>query len=156
MSSHRPDRTARGADAADSLPLPGARTLFARALRLRCPICAGHPVLLSWFTVAPSCPGCGFHLDRDEPGYWIGSYTVNLFLTEGAFAVVFVGGMFVTWPGVPWTALGILCAAVAVLTPIVIFPWTKLLYLAIDLVFRPVDPDDLTSPAEPGLARQRK
>ena len=154
MSLHRPGRTARVADAADSLPVPGARTLFARALRLRCPICAGRPVLLNWFTVAPSCPGCGFHLDRDEPGYWLGSYTVNLFLTEGLFAVVFVAGMFVTWPGVPWTGLGLICAGVAVLTPILIFPWTKLLYLAIDLVFRPVDPDDLTTPAERGFARR--
>jgi len=153
MSSHRPGRTARSADAADSLPVPGARTLFARALRLRCPICAGRPILLSWFTIAASCPGCGFHLDRDEPGYWIGSYTVNLFLTEGLFAVVFVAGMVVTWPGVPWTALGGICVGVAVLTPILIFPWTKLLYLAIDLVFRPLDPADLQTPEEPGFTR---
>jgi len=32
--------------------------------------------------------------------------------------------------------------------PILVFPHTKLLYLAIDLVFRPLDPDDLTSPRE--------
>jgi len=128
--------------------------LFARALRLRCPICGGRPILLGWFSIAPSCPGCGFHLDRDEPGYWLGSYTVNLFLTEGLFAVVFVAGMFVTWPRVPWTALGLLCGGVAVLTPIVIFPWTKLLYLAVDLVFRPVDPDDLEPPVERGFIRR--
>lgn len=130
--------------------------LFARALRLRCLICAGRPVLLSWFTVAPSCPGCGFHLDRDEPGYWIGSYTVNLFLTEGVFAVVFVAGMFLTWPKVPWTALGVLCAVLAVAMPILIFPWTKLLYLAIDLVFRPLDPDDLVSPKERAYVTGKK
>jgi uncharacterized protein (DUF983 family) len=148
MSSHRPGRTARVADAADSLPLPGVRTLFARALKLRCPICAGRPVLLSWFTVVPSCPTCGFHMDRDEPGYWVGSYTVNIFVTETALAVVFVAGMFLTWPKVPWTALGRVCAAIAILIPILAFPYTKLLYLAIDLVFRPVDPDDLVSPSE--------
>ena len=153
MSSLQPKPTARVADAADSLPLPGARTLFARALRLCCPVCAGRPVLLSWFTVTPSCPSCGFHMDRDEPGYWLGSYTVNVFITEGVFALVFVAGMFLTWPAVPWTGLGFVCAAVAVLTPILVFPWTKLLYLAIDLAFRPVDPDDLESPREPGFSR---
>ena len=93
-------------------------------------------------------------MDRDEPGYWIGSYTINLFLTEGVFAIVFVAGMFLTWPSVPWTPLGLICAGVAVLTPILVFPWTKLLYLAIDLVFRPLDPDDLTTPAERGFLRR--
>lgn len=90
-------------------------------------------------------------MDRDEPGYWVGSYTVNIFVTETAFAVVFVAGMFVTWPAVPWTALGLVCAAVAIVIPILAFPYTKLLYLAIDLVFRPVDPDDLLVPAEPEM-----
>jgi uncharacterized protein (DUF983 family) len=151
MSSHPPKPTAPAADSADTLPLPRARSLFARALRLRCPACGGRPVLLSWFTVSPSCPSCGLHMDRDEPGYWIGSYTINLFLTETVFAVVFVAGMLLTWPGVPWTALGILCGALAVLVPILVFPHTKLLYLAIDLVFRPLDPDDLTSPRERGF-----
>ena len=48
-------------------------------------------------------------MDRDEPGYWIGSYTVNLFVTEGIFAAAFVGGMLVTWPAVPWTLLAVAC-----------------------------------------------
>jgi uncharacterized protein (DUF983 family) len=69
------------------LPSPPARTLLTRALRLRCPVCGGGPVVLRWFSLVDSCPSCGLHLDRDEPGYWIGSYTVNLFLTEGVFAV---------------------------------------------------------------------
>jgi hypothetical protein len=87
-------------------------------------------------------------MDRDEPGYWIGSYTVNLFVTEGVFAVTFVAGMFFTWPNVPWTLLGIICAGLAVMVPILMFPHSKLLYLAIDLALRPLDPDDLTVPPE--------
>jgi hypothetical protein len=87
-------------------------------------------------------------MDRDEPGYWIGSYTINLFLTEGFFAVVFALGMWITWPAVPWTALGIVCGALAILTPIAVFPHTKLLYLAIDLAFRPLEPGDVAAPHE--------
>jgi len=155
MSSHRSSRTAPAADSADSLPLPRAGTLFARALRLRCPNCGGRPVLLSWFTVASSCPCCGLHLDRDEPGYWIGSYTVNLFLTEGLFALVFALGLLLTWPAVPWTALAVLCGGLAILAPILLFPHTKLLYLAIDLALRPVDPNDLETPRERSLAGKR-
>jgi hypothetical protein len=92
-------------------------------------------------------------MDRDEPGYWIGSYTVNLFVTEGIFAAAFVGGMLLTWPGVPWTLLGVGCAGLAILTPVLTFPHSKLLYLAIDLSFRPLDPDDLTTPIERGARK---
>jgi uncharacterized protein (DUF983 family) len=157
MSSLPPPRpTALVADSADSLPVPRVATLFRRALRLRCPVCGGRPVLLGWFTVAPSCPGCGLHLDRDEPGYWIGSYTINLFVTEGVFALVFLAGILLTWPAVPWTALAIICGGLAVLTPILVFPHSKLFYLAIDLAFRPLEPDDLTTPSEPAITPVRK
>ncbi len=105
--------------------------------------------------MAPSCPVCGLHTDRDEPGYWIGSYTINLFFTEGVFAAAFVAGLFLTWPEVPWTLLGGACAAVALLVPIGFFPHSKLLYLAIDLAFRPPEPQDLESPRERGLVRPR-
>lgn len=152
MSSPRSRPTARVADPADTLPVPSARRLFGRALRLRCPVCGGRPVILTWFTVAPSCPVCGFHLDRDEPGYWVGSYTVNLFLTEGVFVLGFVGGMFLTWPTVPWGGLGVLAVLLAVAAPLALFPHSKLLYLAIDLAFRPLEPADLATPKEPGPA----
>ena len=112
--------------------------------------------MLGWFTLPPSCPCCGLHLDRDEPGYWIGSYTINLFVTEGCFALVFAAGLLLTWPAVPWTGLGVLCGVLAVLVPVLVFPHTKLLYLAIDLAFRPLEPGDLTSPVEPSIAPLRK
>src|ERR1051325_8475317 len=156
--SRAPSRpTAPGADPAEFAappPLPGARTLLARALRLRCPVCGGRPVLLGSFTVAPSCPCCGLHMDRDEPGFWIGSYTVNLFVTEGVFAAALGAGMWLTWPGVPWTVLTVVCAALAVLVPVLVFPHSKLVYLAIDLAFRPPEPHDVETPHERGFVRK--
>jgi len=122
--------------------------LFGRALRLCCPVCGGHPILLSWFTVAPSCPVCGFHLDRDEPGYWLGSYTVNLFATEGVWLGYFALGLVLTWPEVPWSVLLWGGVAVAVVTPVLLLPFTKTLYLAIDLAFRPPEPGDMETPRE--------
>ena len=132
--------------------LPRARTLFSRALRLRCPVCGGRPIFLSWFTVCSSCPVCGFHLDRDEPGYWIGSYTVNLFATEGAWALFFCLGMATTWPNVAWSVLLYGGLAVGIVIPFLIFPHTKTVYLAIDLCFRPPEPHDLAVPVERGFA----
>lgn len=137
------------------LPNPAPGLIFRRALRLRCPLCGGRAVLLSWFTVASSCPTCGLHLDRDEPGYWIGSYTINLFLTEGALALALLVGILVTWPAVPWTLLTVVCAALAIGLPILVFPHTKMLYLAVDLAFRPVESQDLATPVEPGVVIRR-
>lgn len=108
-------------------------------------------MLLGWFTVAPSCPGCGLHLDRDEPGYWIGSYTVNLFLTEGVLAAALVAGLLLTWPAVPWTWFTAIGLALALGVPALAFPYAKLLYLAIDLAFRPAEGSDLATPREAGL-----
>lgn len=133
--------------------LPRPRTLFSRAFRLRCPVCGGRPILLSWFTICPSCPVCGFRLDRHEPGYWLGSYTVNLFATEGVFATVFVGGMVLYWPTVPWTALTVAGIAAVVLAPLALFPFTKTFYLAVDLCFRPPEPPDLATPVERGFVK---
>ena len=135
-------------------PPPPPRTLLTRALRLRCPACGGAPVVLRWFSLVDSCPSCGLHLDRDEPGYWIGSYTVNLFLTEGAFAVALLAGLFLTWPDVPWGALTACCIALAVSFPALIFPFTKLVYLAIDLAFRPPESHDLFTPQERGMVNK--
>lgn len=138
------------------LTLPRPRTLFARAIRLRCPACGGRPILLSWFTVAPSCPVCGFHLDRDEPGYWLGSYTVNLFATEGVWVLFFVAGLVLSWPDVPWSVLLYGGLAVGTLTPVLLFPFTKTVYLALDLCFRPPEPGELASPAEPRWVSPRR
>jgi uncharacterized protein (DUF983 family) len=136
------------------LPNPAPGLIFRRALRLRCPLCGGGPVLLGWFTVAPSCPSCGLHLDRDEPGYWVGSYTVNLFLTEGVLGSALLIGLLATWPAVPWTALSVTLVVLALSVPVLVLPLTKVLYLAIDLAFLPVEDSDLSTPHEAGLAKR--
>ncbi len=128
--------------------LPRPRTIFHRALRLRCPACGGRPIVLRWFRLCSSCPSCGFHLDRGEPGYWVGSYTVNLFATEAAFSAYFIAALFATWPEVPWNAVLYGGLAVGILTPLALFPFTKTFYLAVDLSFRPPEPPELEAPVE--------
>lgn len=40
------------------------------------------------------------------------------------------------------------------MTPILAFPQTKLLYVAIDLAFRPLEPSDVETPRERGLVKK--
>ena len=51
----------------------------------------------------------------------------------------------------PWNTLLAGGLLTVVLTPVVIFPLTKTVYLAIDLCFRPPAPPDLATPIERGF-----
>jgi uncharacterized protein (DUF983 family) len=115
-------------------------TKFGRALRLKCPRCGGGDVLRSWFRLQERCPRCALLLDRGEPDYWLGAYAINLVVAEGLAAIVGLVVLVRTWPrGVPGTATGV---ALAILLPIVFFPFSRLLWLAWDLSFRPSEPGD--------------
>jgi len=123
---------------------------FARALRLRCPSCGGGPVFVSWFRMCPSCPSCGLNFDREpEGGYWVGSYSVNLFATEAVFFVALVLSLALTWPTPPWDLIVWGDLALMLTFPLFFFPWSKTLFIAIDLIFRPREPGDFVQPVEP-------
>ncbi|HEU4698725.1 MAG TPA: DUF983 domain-containing protein [Gemmatimonadales bacterium] len=129
-------------------PLPPRRTLFARALRLRCPGCGGRPLFLTWTRMCPNCPTCGLQLERGEPGYWLGAYFFNLVIMEAVFVAGFVGVLVATWPTPPWTLLQYGTGLLMLLAPLVAFPFSKTLFLAFDLVCRPPTEEDYREPHE--------
>ncbi len=110
-----------------------------RGLALRCANCGGRGLFRSYYTLRNRCPTCGFAFVREE-GYWLGAMVVAIGVTEALFGVWFVGGMLLTWPDVPWTALligGILLNAVV---PIVGYPWAKTTWVGLHLMFVPPEP----------------
>lgn len=68
---------------------------------------------------------------------------------------LFVAAMFATWPDVPWDRLRNAGLVAAVAAPTLVFPFTKLFYLAVDLCFRPPEPPDLVTPIERGFLAPR-
>lgn len=129
------------------------RLLF-RALRLRCPACGGGPVLLSWFRLAPSCPSCGLRFERGEAGYWVGSYMFNIVASELLFAALGATVVVATWPHPPWNLIMIAGVALMVVAPFLFLPFSKVLFLAFDLLFRPPVEADFAAPAEPAAGRR--
>jgi len=124
--------------------------LFLRAVRLRCPACGGGPVFVSWLRMCPSCPSCGINFDREpQGGYWVGATTINLFATEAVFALAFVGALVATWPAPPWDFIVWSDVALMVVFPVIFFPFSKTLFIAVDLTFRPREPSDFEQPREP-------
>ena len=83
------------------------------------------------------CPHCGLVLDRDESDYFYGAYMLNFVAAELVVVVAFVVALIVSWPTPPWNALLYGTIALAVIAPFALYPMTKGVWLAIDLVFRP-------------------
>jgi uncharacterized protein (DUF983 family) len=115
-----------------------AARMVGRALVLRCPRCGGGQLLRSWTKMRDECPTCGLHLEREEKDFWLGGYLINFVVAELVAALVIVAVLLSTWPDVPWTALEYGAAVLVIAAPIAFFPVSRLLWLAIDLIMRPI------------------
>jgi hypothetical protein len=51
--------------------------------------------------------------------------------------------LLVTWPDVPWDTLEIVLPILIVVAPVALFPFSKLVWLAFDLMLRPLTPEEL-------------
>lgn len=112
---------------------PNALVVLLRGCAKRCPRCGQGGLFRRWWTLADRCPRCRLPFERGE-GYWLGAMAVNLGATELVFGLVVLAIAVPTWPDVPWgwlTAIGI---AVNALFPIFFYPYSKTIFIAIDLL----------------------
>lgn len=109
-----------------------------RGMLQRCPRCGARGLFESFFRLRARCPGCGYGFEREE-GYWLGSMIVIMALTLVVFGTVFVGGMVLTWPDVPWDLLLVLGLVVNLLVPILAYPWSQTTWMGLDLTFHPLE-----------------
>lgn len=119
-----------------------------RALLRRCPNCGGRRLFRRWLLMRDTCPRCHLKLDRGEADYFIGAYTINLVTAELLICAGALAGILATWPEVPWKALQWGLMAAMVPAPILFHPFARVLWLAIDLTFRPVTVNDLAGHGE--------
>ena len=123
--------------------------VVARAFRLRCPQCGGGAVLAAWRpgrpwgVVLPNCAQCCFRYERSDDRYFAGAMFVNLLSAELIFFVSFVSGILLTWPNVPWDAFTYGGAAAMLLLPALLYPVSKVFWLAADVLVRPVARSEL-------------
>lgn len=112
--------------------------MFGRALLLRCPRCGGRGLFVSWFKMKERCPQCGLPLQRgEEHDYWIGGMMFNIVLSEMLAVLVVASVILWTWPDVPWNAVWFGAIALMLAAPFLLFPTSRLMWLAFDLIFRP-------------------
>jgi uncharacterized protein (DUF983 family) len=115
------------------------RTDFGRALLLRCPYCGGRGIFKGWFDLKERCPTCGTRFERED-GYFLGGYALNLIVAE----FLAVGLVVAVWLLFGLSVLGvqILAIASAAALPILFFPFSRCLWMALDLQFHPPGRDD--------------
>lgn len=113
--------------------------MVGRALQLRCPNCGTHWLLVHWLKPRPACAECGQSLERLEEGggHYLGSLVLNFAVAESLLALVVLVTILTTWPSPPWSLLVYGGAALAVIAPFAFYPFSKLLWLAIDLFIHP-------------------
>lgn len=117
--------------------------LFWRAARLRCPNCGRGPVLKHWLKLRVRCGNCEIRLERGEHDYFVGSLMLNYILAGVILVAVMAVTLIVTWPDVPWTWLEYGGPAAMLVAPVILFPFSKLVWLAFDLALRPTAPTEL-------------
>jgi hypothetical protein len=83
------------------------------------------------------CGRCGAPLERGEADYFIGAMMFNVALAEGLFAILFAGFLWLRWPEVPWDTIQVVAPLGMLLAPVVLYPVSKLVWLAFDLALRP-------------------
>jgi uncharacterized protein (DUF983 family) len=121
---------------------PSALTRLLRALRLRCPDCGGGGLLRHWLRLADRCPTCGLRPDRGEADHFLGGYVISLAIAESVAVLLWLVLLAVSWPTPSWTLMEWSAAALVVLTPLAPYPFTRLLFLAVDLAAQPRRPGD--------------
>ena len=68
----------------------------------------------------------------------------NIIASELLFVLVFLGVVLVTWPSPPWRLLQYGGIILMILAPALFFPFSKTLFLAFDLLFRPATREELS------------
>jgi hypothetical protein len=78
----------------------------------------------------------------------------NIVASELLFVGLGVVVVGATWPAPPWRLITIDGVALMIIAPVVFLPFSKLLFLAFDLRFRPPVEADFSAPPDPAVSRR--
>jgi uncharacterized protein (DUF983 family) len=110
---------------------PRFRTLLKRALTRRCPQCGARGIFRTYLSLRDQCPRCGYRFEREE-GYFLGAYAVNLIAAE--FITIALLVYFLVRTAYSWVTLEFIFIPLAVILPILFFPFARTLWMVIDLM----------------------
>ena len=126
---------------------PSFGRMLRRAVMLRCPWCGSRRTFVRrWFGKYDRCRTCGIRWRREE-GFELGAVTINTVLTFIVLTVAMTIGFIRTSPDIPILPMVLSLVGVAILMPIVIYPFTFTIWLAFDLAVHRPDSAELIEAA---------
>ena len=121
--------------------------MLRRAVMLRCPWCGSRRTFVRrWFGKYDRCRTCGIRWRREE-GFELGAVTINTVLTFIVLTAAMTIGFIRTSPDIPVVPMVLSLVGVAILMPIVIYPFTFTIWLALDLAVHRPDAAELIEAA---------
>jgi uncharacterized protein (DUF983 family) len=108
-----------------------------RAFTRRCPYCGSPGIYEGYLTLRHQCPRCGVVFEREE-GYFLGGYAINLIVAEFlglGLAVLLLFKTALRDAGLLWQEIIII--ALAVIFPLLFFPYSRGVWMALDLTLHP-------------------
>jgi hypothetical protein len=94
--------------------------------------------------MAERCPRCGMRFEREE-GFFLGAYVVNFAVTEGLLLLLLMAYVLVqanSTDGVPVLPVVLATVVAAVLMPLAFYPLARTIWVAVELVMRPLEIDE--------------
>lgn len=113
----------------------GLKCMFTR----RCPYCGSKGIFENYFMLHDNCPTCGVAFERED-GYFLGAYAFNLIFAEFlglglALVLIFMTPLREAEFMLQW----LIIVGLALLFPLVLFPYSRGVWMAMDLAFHPPD-----------------
>ncbi len=108
-----------------------------RAVTRRCPYCGSPGVYESYFALRERCPKCSVRFEREE-GYFLGAYALNLIVAEFVglgLAIFLIFKTDLRHLSLVWQEL--IAVALAIVFPVTLFPFSRTVWIALDLIFHP-------------------
>jgi uncharacterized protein (DUF983 family) len=135
---------------------PTWATMLRRGFMKRCPRCGGGKLYRTWFRQKERCPTCGMAFEREE-GFFVGAYLINFAIVEIALFIVLMALIFALSQD-PHASLKppiIAGAILAVVLPLVTYPWSRTIWTAIVLAANPLELEEIVSARDHLEARRQ-
>lgn len=113
--------------------------MLLRGLTLRCAFCGSRGLFRGWFNMRETCPSCS-HRFNQESGFFLGAYAINFAITEGLLLLALVPYIVLSasnpQTSIPAGPFALAALAGAILGPLLFYPFSRTLWVALDLIFR--------------------
>jgi uncharacterized protein (DUF983 family) len=125
---------------------PSSLRMLLRGLSRRCPHCGTRGAFFSsWFRTQKNCRGCNLLWQRNLEGFMLGASAISFILTGGALILTLAVGALISYPDIAIVPLLISTISVTLLVGVAGYPISYTTWLAIDLIMRPLDGDELAN-----------